>query len=77
MFGHHTILKYSTIAAALIFVGHVATASAAEPRAHRGSEVDAPAARAVSTPVTRIDPDGNYVMDRSPGAIPNSIRWPR
>jgi hypothetical protein len=71
MYGR-TILKCSTLAAALIFVGHVATASAAESRTHRNVEMDTVAAHGVSAPVTRIDQDGNYVIDRTPGAVPNS-----
>jgi cytochrome oxidase Cu insertion factor (SCO1/SenC/PrrC family) len=65
-----TILKYSTIAAALLFVGHVATASAAESRTHRNVEMDTAAAR--GAPVTRIDQNGDYVIDRTPGAVPNT-----
>ena len=65
------MLKYSTIAAALILVGSVAAASAAQPRAHPTS----------AWPVTQIDPDGNYVISRAPGAIPSdgaySAVWPR
>jgi hypothetical protein len=72
MYGR-TILKCSTLAAALIFVGHVATAAAAESRTHRNFEMETAAARGgVSAPVTRIDQDGNYVIDRTPGAVPNS-----
>jgi hypothetical protein len=63
-----TILKYSTIAAALLFVGHVA--SAAESRTHRNVEMDTAAAR--GAPVTRIDQNGDYVIDRTPGAVPNT-----
>jgi cytochrome c oxidase assembly factor CtaG len=78
MSGHMTLMmRYSAIAATLILAGSVTTASAAEPRVHRNPGVDAPAARFVSAPVTRIDPDGNYVIDHSPSAVPMSIRWTR
>jgi hypothetical protein len=57
------MLRYSAIAAALVLVGSVAAASAAAPRVHRTS-----GAEATSAPVTRIDADGNYLIDRSQGA---------
>jgi hypothetical protein len=60
------MFRYSTIAAALILVGSVAAASAAQPRVQRGEQ------GSVSAPVTRIDQDGNYYVDHTPGAIPSA-----
>jgi len=57
------MFRYSTLMAALVLVGSVAAASAAPPRAHRGSEFTAPA-------VTQIDQYGNYVISHTAGAIP-------
>ena len=59
------MLRYSTIAAALILVGSVAAASAAQPRVHQTS----------ASPVTQIDQDGNYLISRTPGAIPSDGAW--
>jgi hypothetical protein len=52
------MFRYSTIAAALILVGSVAAASAAPSHV-----LSAPA-------VTQIDQNGDYVISRTPGAIP-------
>ena len=57
------MFRYSAIAAALILVGSMATASAAKPGLHQSSQF---AARSV----TQIDQYGNYVISRTPGAIP-------
>jgi len=59
------MLKYSAIAATLILVGSVAAASAAVQRGHRTATVHRAA------PVTQINQDGNYVINRTPGAIPS------
>jgi hypothetical protein len=62
----------STMAAALMLVGSVAAASAAEPRVHQTTRVHAAATEVVSAPVTQIDQDGNYVINHNQGAIPAS-----